>query len=218
MQGYMKKLNISIVPVIKIRIKDHSNWVVATLEKTYEDGYHGGVLHVSIYNVPTVTAYFERTGKDRPLEQFIIDANTSYLINKILPHGMESHIADFSPKRFAKTFLQRYSDEIREYRNRGQKERDRFKRLCSMHAYHILDGQDYEGVDSWGNFGIDQDAGIKEAIESIVIGDSLFNYPIDEFLQNEWQWDMVSNPEYEYVAKHIELLKKGLQQHLEDSK
>lgn len=217
MQGYMKKLNISIVPVIKIRIKDHSNWVVATLEKTYEDGYHGGVLHVSIYNVPTVTAYFERTGKDRPLEQFIIDANTSYLINKILPHGMESEIADYSPKRFAKTFLQRYSDEIREYRNRGHNEKERFKRLCFMHAYHILDGQEYEGMDSWGNFGIEHDDGIKDAIESI-IGYPFNSYQVDEFLQNEWQWDTVSNPEYEYVAKHIELLKKGLQQHLEDSK
>lgn len=212
----MDNLNISVVPVTKIRITDHSDWVVATLEKTYQDSFHGGILHVSIPNVPTITAYFERTGKDRPLEQFIIDANTSYLINKILPHGLESHIADFSPKRFAKTFLQRYSDEIREYRNRGQKERDRFKRLCSMHAYHILDGQDYEGVDSWGSFGIDQDAGIKEAVE-LIIGYLFNSYQVDEFLQNEWQWDMVSNPQYEYVEKHIELLKKGLKQHIGES-
>lgn len=209
----MKNLQINLVPVTKIRIVDGAEWVVATLEETKKDGINGGVLHVSIQNVPTMATYFESIGSDRTLEQFIISCNTSYLINKILLNGLEKNIGDFSPKKFARSFLKKHREEIKAYCRRGQKERERFKRLCSMHSYHILDEQDYEGVDSWGSFGIDRDAGIKEAVEAI-LGYSFNSYQVDEFLQNEWQWDTVSNPKYEWVEKHIDLLKKGLKQHI----
>lgn len=211
----MEKLKVQVLPVTKIRIVDGSDWVVATLEKTFEEDRKGGILHVSIYNTPTITAYFPSTGVD--LEQFVIDCNTSYLIGKILLNGLDHQIGDFSAKTFARSFLKKYRTEIKTYCRRGDKELYRFKRLCEMHKYHILDGQDYEGVDSWGSFGIDYDKGIKDAIE-VITGESINDYPIDEFLQNEWQWDQISNPEYEWVAKHIELLKKGLKQHIEESK